>query len=252
MPFVTLSAGTPINSEPNMPPSFVPWGLSDSAAGRFRNRLAYCARDLFLRPALAALNEFRGKYKLPPYRSPEDSLSTLAQISPLVKEFDFPRRALPACFHYVGPFERTDAPSVTFPYDKLTGQPLVYFCCGTVSGHQPHALNAAIAATRDLGMQLVVARGRINSDGQPDQCAGHMIEVNYAPQRTLLHQTAVFISHGGLNSAMESLMAGVPLIAIPKLKFDHPGVTARIVYHRVGKALDARQRRRPATVRDTL
>lgn len=251
IPFTTLSAGSPINSEPDVPPSFVPWGLNYSAAGRLRNRVAYGARNLFLRPALTVLNEFRAKYRLAPYRSPEDSLSRLAQVSPLVKEFDFPRYRLPACFHYVGPFERTDPDSVRFPYERLSNEPFAYFCCGTISACQRDALHAAVIATRELGVQLVVA-GRMNGIAQSEKFPSHVIQVSYAPQRTLLHKAGVFITHGGLNSALESLMAGVPLLAIPKLRFDHPGVAARIAYHKVGKVLTSSQRRRPAIVRHSL
>jgi MGT family glycosyltransferase len=142
--------------------------------------------------------------------------------------------------------------TVTFPYERLNGRPLVYFACGTVSAMQWKALTAAVSATRELGLQLVVSTGKYNVNGDLGKLPNHVIQVSYAPQRTLLKQSRVFITHGGLNSALESLMAGVPLLAIPKLRFDHPGVAARIVHHKVGIALNVWQRGRPAIVRDAL
>jgi len=57
---------------------------------------------------------------------------------------------------------------------------------------------------------------------------GEPIVVRYAPQLELLSRAALTIFHGGLNTALESLAHGVPMIAIP-ITFDQPGVGARIV-----------------------
>ena len=54
-----------------------------------------------------------------------DSLwSGLAQITQQPGEFEFPRRKLPACFHFTGPFaRRSDRPPTPFPWDRLSGKP---------------------------------------------------------------------------------------------------------------------------------
>jgi MGT family glycosyltransferase len=51
--------------------------------------------------------------------------------------------------------------------------------------------------------------------------------VRYAPQLELLKRAAAVITHAGLNTVLESLAEGVPLVAIP-LGNDQPGVAARI------------------------
>ena len=57
----------------------------------------------------------------------------LAQICQFPEGFDFPRRELPGCFHYVGPLhDAADRPQVPFPYDRLDGRPLVYASLGTI------------------------------------------------------------------------------------------------------------------------
>ena len=45
------------------------------------------------------------------------------------------------------------------------------------------------------------------------------------------------ITHAGLNTALESLAEGVPMVAIP-IGYDQPGVAARIAYHGVGEFVD--------------
>src|SRR5262249_19321941 len=48
---------------------------------------------------------------------------------------------------------------------------------------------------------------------------------------------ALCITHAGLNTALESLACGVPMVAIP-IGYDQPGVAARIAYHGVGEFLE--------------
>jgi zeaxanthin glucosyltransferase len=45
------------------------------------------------------------------------------------------------------------------------------------------------------------------------------------------------ITHAGLNTALEALALGVPMVAIP-IGYDQPGVAARIAYHGVGEFVE--------------
>jgi UDP:flavonoid glycosyltransferase YjiC (YdhE family) len=49
----------------------------------------------------------------------------------------------------------------------------------------------------------------------------------------LLKRSALCITHAGLNTALEALTQGVPLVAIP-ITNDQPGVAARIAYTKTG------------------
>jgi len=51
--------------------------------------------------------------------------------------------------------------------------------------------------------------------------------VRFAPQLEILKRAAVVITHAGLNTVLESLNEGVPLVALP-LGNDQPGVAARV------------------------
>jgi zeaxanthin glucosyltransferase len=57
--------------------------------------------------------------------------------------------------------------------------------------------------------------------------------VNHAPQIELLKRSALCITHAGLNTTLEALTQGVPLVAIPVTN-DQPGVAARIAYTKTG------------------
>jgi zeaxanthin glucosyltransferase len=49
----------------------------------------------------------------------------------------------------------------------------------------------------------------------------------------LLRRSTLCITHAGLNTALESLTQGVPMVAIP-VSIDQPGVAARIAYTKTG------------------
>jgi len=74
----------------------------------------------------------------------------------------------------------------------------------------------------------------------PDDLApipSNTIVVRAAPQIELLKRAALCITHAGLNTALESLGQGVPMVAIP-IGFDQPGVAARIAYHGAGEFVE--------------
>jgi MGT family glycosyltransferase len=63
------------------------------------------------------------------------------------------------------------------------------------------------------------------------------IVVPIAPQIELLKCAALCITHAGLNTTLEALAQGVPMVAIP-IGYDQPGVASRISYHGVGEFVE--------------
>jgi UDP:flavonoid glycosyltransferase YjiC (YdhE family) len=61
-----------------------------------------------------------------------------------------------------------------------------------------------------------------------------VIVVRSAPQIELLKRATLTITHAGLNTALESLARGVPMVAIA-IGYDQRGVAARIAHHGVGE-----------------
>jgi MGT family glycosyltransferase len=65
---------------------------------------------------------------------------------------------------------------------------------------------------------------------------GDPIVVGYAPQLDLIRRSALTISHGGLNTALESVAEGVPMVVLP-VAYDQPGVGARVEWSGVGRSI---------------
>jgi MGT family glycosyltransferase len=59
----------------------------------------------------------------------------------------------------------------------------------------------------------------------------------FVPQLEVLQHAEVFISHGGMNSVMESIWFGVPLLMVPQSS-DQPLVAARVEELGLGLNLD--------------
>jgi zeaxanthin glucosyltransferase len=84
---------------------------------------------------------------------------------------------------------------------------------------------------------VVLSIGRNLDPGDLGPIPPNTIIVPIAPQIELLKRAALCITHAGLNTALEALAQGVPMVAIP-IGYDQPGVAARIAYHGVGEYVE--------------
>jgi MGT family glycosyltransferase len=87
----------------------------------------------------------------------------------------------------------------------------------------------AQAVGERAGKQLVLSIGPVFDPQQIKSLPANAIVVDRAPQIELLKRSALCITHAGLNTTLEALTQGVPLVAIPVTN-DQPGVAARIAY----------------------
>ena len=173
------------------------------------------------------------------WSDPAATVSKLAVITQTPKEFDFPGIPWPAQFHYAGPFHDDDGREpVLFPWDKLTDKPLIYASLGTlVNGLYDvytHILEA-VAPLEDV--QVVLSVGKNIHPESLGPIPSNTIVVRSAPQIELLKRAALCITHAGLNTTLESLAHGVPMVAIP-IGYDQPGVAARIAHHGAGEFIE--------------
>jgi MGT family glycosyltransferase len=239
VPFVTVCTAPPWNVDASQPPPFTLWPYKTGPIARLRNRYGYAGWRWFIAPTLRMINRYRKRWGLRRYSSMDESYSSLAQISQLFAEFDFPRGSAPDCFHYVGALA-ADRQYTTegFPWDKLDGRPIIYASLGTIADPMNRPVYPKIAAAcQGLPAQLVLARGKWNEDEGGREATydlpGDPLVVDYAPQLALLDRAAVLITHAGLNTTLESISRGVPMVALPR-SADQPGNAARIAYSGAG------------------
>ena len=85
-----------------------------------------------------------------------------------------------------------------------------------------HVIASALHAP---GRQIVLSIGPNLAVEKFASLPGNAIVVNRAPQIEILKRAALCVTHGGLNTALESLAHGVPMVVIPVTN-DQPGVAA--------------------------
>jgi zeaxanthin glucosyltransferase len=123
---------------------------------------------------------------------------------------------------------------VDFPWERLTGEPLIYASMGTMLDGLADVYSTIVAAAaKHKGVQLVLSVGDPLDSKQIGSVPSNIILVEHAPQLELLKRAAVCITHAGLNTVLESLAQGVPQVAIP-VTVDQPGVAARIAEKKTG------------------
>jgi len=233
LPYVTICNALALNREPRVPPGYLPWGYRVDRWGLLRNRVGNALGDRLLAPTAVALNDYRRAWGMAEIREDDDFLSPWAQIAQQPAAFDFPRSRLPACFHYTSPFRLATQDATPFPYDKLSGRPLVYASLGTVQNRTRGVFHTIAAACAGQDVQLVLSLGGGGKADDYRGLPGSPLVVAYAPQLELLARARLTITHAGLNTVLESLGNGVPLVATP-ITNDQPGVAARIVWTKTG------------------
>ena len=91
-------------------------------------------------------------------------------------------------------------------------------------------------ACAGLDLQLVISLGGGQDPTLLGDPPGDPIVVGYAPQLELIRRASLTISHGGLNTTLESLAQGVPVVVLP-VTYDQPGVGARVEWSGVGRSI---------------
>ena len=239
IPFISVCSAIMLNEEFAVPPCVTNWNYDPSWRGILRNRFGYFAMGFGKRPLLKTINSYRRQWGLQSYLNIDETYSQLAQICQQPKEFEFPRQELPATFYFTGSFNNPQSREpAAFPYERLTDQPLIYASLGTLQNRLLSIFKSMIAACKDLDVQLVIALGGgLEPEILAESAAGtNTIVVGYAPQLDLLQKADLTITHAGMNTALESLSNGVPMVAIP-ITNDQPAVAARIVWTGTGEAI---------------
>ncbi|MCX6046237.1 MAG: glycosyltransferase [Chloroflexi bacterium] len=119
-------------------------------------------------------------------------------------------------YKFVGPSVAKRAESVEFPFEQLSAAPLIYISLGTIFNEQPDFYNACFAAFRNMPYQVVMSIGDKLDPSLLDAPPANFIVRSYVPQLEILQRTAVFITHGGMNSTSEALLYGVPVLVVPQ------------------------------------
>lgn len=237
LPFVSVACALPLNREPGLPLPVMPFDYATDERAQTLYASSQRVYDWMMRRHGRVIARHARRFGLPPRQSLHECLSPRAQISQTLPGLDFPRRALPAHFHAVGPL-RAPAPAEHAPpgWPVDPSRPLVYASLGTLQGHRYGLFRTLARACQSLDAQLLVAHcgGLTTRQAESLYACGASYVTDFTDQPAALHQAQAVITHGGLNTVMDAVSSGTPILAIP-IAFDQPGVAARVAYQGIGR-----------------
>ncbi|MFI9723797.1 macrolide family glycosyltransferase [Streptomyces sp. NPDC052396] len=112
-------------------------------------------------------------------------------------------------YAFVGPTNLPEPQDYTPP-----GRPLVYAALGTIIS-DPDFFHTCVQAFAGQPYHVVLSVGRAIDPAVlgplPDNIEAHQ----FVPQTSVLAHADAFVTHAGMNSTMEALAAGVPMLALP-------------------------------------
>lgn len=148
---------------------------------------------------------------------------------------DFPRPVRPNR-QYLGPCVDGGRREFGISLSLPRGKALVYAALGT----QSHRYKKHARRLREclLTVALRMPNTLFLINGTPSSVGCSLPNVHFVNGRqlTILRQATVFITHAGLGSVKEAIMAGVPMVAVP-MSDDQFGNAARVVYYGLGVRL---------------
>jgi zeaxanthin glucosyltransferase len=154
-------------------------------------------------------------------------------ISP--KAFNFPDAPNTPGRTHLGSFIDLNRSEQPLPEAALdSDKPLIVCSLGTNAFYYPHAprfFECVYQASRlEPAWQFVLHLAdpaMFDRLGEPPE---NLLVQPSIPQLTLLRRAAVMVGHGGINSIIECVHFGVPMVILPGLR-DQPGAAARASYH---------------------
>jgi len=240
IPYVQISNTLHVDSSGATPVCVFSWPYGDTPDSRARNIEGLKKLGSYFAPVLAVAMPYAAKTGLHvDWSDPNSTTSKLAVITQTPKEFDFPGIPWPSQFHYAGPLidDEGREPS-PFPWEALTGEPLIYASLGTLVNGLEHVYKTILKSVAILPeVQVLLSIGKTVNPDELGPIPSNTIVLPSVPQIELLKRAALCITHAGLNTTLESLTQGVPMVAIP-IAYDQPGIAARIAHHGVGEFIN--------------
>jgi len=236
LPFAAVACALVYDFSGRTPPAAYDWPHEATPAARERNRRGAAELSKMVRTGMAEpIAELEAAGLKMDWDDPSSLYANRPWITQCPREFDFEDPHGPAEFCHAGPFhDGGGRPEIAFPWERLTGAPLVYASMGTMLNGDPGVFRTILDdAARLPAAQLVLSVGHALRLGDLGPLPANAVVVNQAPQLPLLGRASLTVTHAGLNTVLESLAQGVPQVAIP-VSYDQPGVAARIAHHGTG------------------
>jgi MGT family glycosyltransferase len=242
IPFISIACALPVNREPGIPLPVMPFKYATTEQALHMYDGSARVYDWIMRPHSKVVAQWAARFGLSPRSMLHECVSTLAQISQTVAAYDFPRKQLPANFHHVGPLRTRTTTQITSAMPPVAeGRPFIFASLGTLQGQRFALFKRIAKACRKRDAQLLIAHcgGLDAAQERALVKAGATWVTDFAPQAEVLKRADAVVSHAGLNTVMDAVVARTPILALP-IAFDQPGAASRVCHADIGLCGSAR------------
>jgi len=231
LPHVVAVTGLPLLHDEAVPPPFLGWQYRVDGWGRFRNRTGYRIAERLMRPIARVVDSRARAWGVE--RGGERARVHVAQCP---RGLDYPRPGLPPGFLYGSPWRRAeeDDPGL---FDD--GRPLVFCSLGTLQGSRQALFATMARACAIIGARAVIGHAGGLTAAEAAALPGDPLVRAFWPQVAVLRRCSAAILHGGFNTVLDALAAGVPIVTLP-IAFEQPATAARVVRIGAGVTLSPR------------
>lgn len=134
----------------------------------------------------------------------------------LPREFHYDGDTFDERFVFAGPC-LGDRSAFQGTWQPTGDRPVLLISLGTAATGWPEFFTMAVEAFRDAPFEVVMAVGDHVDAAELGDLPAHFHVSRHVPQLDVLRHASLFITHGGMNSTMESLYNGVPMVVIPQM-----------------------------------
>jgi MGT family glycosyltransferase len=137
------------------------------------------------------------------------------------REFQIEGDKFDQSYKFVGPSLSYQGAELDFPMENQAGHPVIYISLGTTFNDAAPFYEECFRAFAGQPCQVILATGnRVRQEDLSFPPANFILRT-HVPQLKVLEQTALFITHGGMNSINEGLLCGIPLLVVPQRGDQH-------------------------------
>lgn len=184
------------------------------------------------------VQEVKARWGVPEFA--DDSMfvpSSLLNIVFMPREFHPAGRTFDSRYLFVGPSlqPRISVGTELPPADRSL--PLYYVSLGTLFSKQPAFFRLCLEALSTLACRAVLSIGDRFDPALLGSIPANARIASFVDQLAVLSQCRVFVTHGGMNSVMESLHYGVPMVVVPQIP-EQVSTARWMTKSRLGVSLD--------------
>ncbi len=117
---------------------------------------------------------------------------------------------------YIGPVINTDRADDAWDITLEAGQKLIYIAVGTLyQANRKFFQHCLDAFGGDGSYRVILSVGKAFDPAELEPIPANFTVAQFVPQLAILDAAHLFITHGGMNSINEAVLARVPMIGVP-------------------------------------